>query len=141
MKSTKKVILAATLFLMMGLSVSAQSRKAAERPRLDPEKETTQLVEKLDLSQKQADKVKKINQDFAKKMEQARTAKEDGRPASRETMAQLHREKTDKMKAVLSKKQYEAYEKVYAEKGKQMRQKATGEKHPAESKTRTGTRR
>lgn len=136
MKTTMKMFLAAALFLMMGLSVNAQSRKAPDRSENRPDKETAELVKELDLSDKQAAQVKKIHQDFGEKMEKARKNNDGDREDMREHMAKMEKEKNAEMKTVLSKEQYKKYEELHAEKRKQAKGKAPSE----ERRTRTGTR-
>jgi Spy/CpxP family protein refolding chaperone len=136
MKTTMKMFLAAALFLMMGLSVNAQSRKAPDRSENRPDKETADLVKELDLSDKQAAQVKKIHQDFGEKMEKARKNNDGDREDMREHMAKMEKEKNAEMKTVLSKEQYKKYEELHAEKRKQAKGKAPS----GERRTRTGTR-
>lgn len=134
MKSTMKGFLTVAFLLVMAFSVNAQSRKAADKtedkanienyqgrkgtdkPEDKADIETHRMKEKLDLSDKQAEKVKKINLEYAQKLEKARQEKDGDREQMQNMTAKIHQEKADKMKAVLSKEQYQKFEKMHSDK-------------------------
>ena len=129
MKSLSKFLAIATLFFVFSFSANAQ-RSERGRMNADPtemaERQTTQMVEKLNLDEVQTAKVKKINLAYAQKMHEAREDNKGNRNAMKEIETAIKNEKAIEMKTVLTGKQYKTFEKMQTEQNNRKRQKGGG---------------
>lgn len=106
----------AALFFLAGTAMAQDSLKTAEgRAKATSQKMKT----KLNLSDDQYNKVYEINLKYAKQNETIMQGSED-RMEKFKTMRKQNEEKDKEFKAVLTKEQYEEYEKIQ----KEMRQEA-----------------
>ena len=111
------------LLLTLGLSVATTSLLAQQggsgrgaEPAQRAEMQTTRMKEDLGLSDKQAEKVKAINEKYANKMKEMREASRDGdRQAMRENMSVLRKEQTEELKTVLTSEQFEKWQQLQNE--------------------------
>ena len=82
------------------------------------EKETTQMVEKLNLDEVQTVKIKEINLTFAKKKQEAKDENKGNKEAIKIITEAINNEKNAEIKQVLTDEQFKTYEELQAKKTK-----------------------
>lgn len=115
MKNTTKIILPLILLLAFSQITLAQRGRRGGDPQKRAERQTQQMVEKLSLSEAQAEKIKTVNMDMAKKMQEAFANADGDREAMRENMQAIREEHKTELKKYLTSEQLETWETVEAE--------------------------
>ena len=109
---------------ILSLSFTACSSQEERRARWSPEERAKQLKERLDLTDVQADSIKKIFMETDQKMRKLRESfSREERGAMREQMMSIREEIDSRIKAVLFEDQIEEYEKFREEQRENMRQR------------------
>lgn len=114
-----------SLLMFLALNLSAQAGPGAGGPgggRMDPaeraEKQTQMMIDSLDLSTAQAQKVREINKKYAEKNREAfQAARENGggdREAVRTAMQALRKAQEDELKAILTEDQWAEWQLIRA---------------------------
>ena len=83
------------------------------------------MIEKLNLSEVQAAKVKELNLTYAKKMHEAQQENKGNRNAMKEIRASIDNNKNAELKQVLTTEQFKSYEEMLAKKGKKKGRKGS----------------
>lgn len=136
MKTTKKICSFVLLLFMTISSIQAQKGNWNADPADQAKRQTTEMTEKLSLSEKQAEKVGEINLEYAYKMKEARDANQDDDwSAKRETMRQIRKDQNADLKNVMTAAQFEQWEKIQAERRSQRRGRSGKDGPRSEDKT------
>ena len=128
MKSLSKFLAIATLLFAFSFAANAQRGERGGKnadPTKMAERQTTQMVEKLNLDEVQASKVKELNLTYAKKMHEAQEENKGNRDAMKEIRASIDSEKNAKLKQVLTTEQFKSYEDILAKRGKKKGRKGS----------------
>ncbi|MEM9820367.1 MAG: DUF4890 domain-containing protein [Bacteroidota bacterium] len=115
MKNTTKFVLSLILLLAFSQITMAQRGRRGGDPQKRAERQTQQMVEQLSLSEAQAAKVKTVNMEMAKKMQEAFASAEGDRKAMRETMQTIREEHKTELKKYLTSEQFASWEKIQEE--------------------------
>jgi len=126
MNLTKKIIATLTFAFLMILTLQAQpTRGEGGRRGGDPteraNRQSERMIEQLDLSAAQGEKIKTANLKFAEKMKTMRTEimeSGEGREGMRAKMKALREEQKTELKKYLTAEQVEKWEKIEAERPK-----------------------
>lgn len=108
MKLLSKVLVATTLLLALNFSATAQ-RGGAPNSEQMAERETTRMVEKLNLDDAQTAKVQELNLKYANKVIDARQENKGNREAMQQLKTTIDTEKAADMKLVLNEEQFNTY--------------------------------
>lgn len=118
MKSSIKFLAVIALFFTVNFTAFAQQRGEPLDPEQMAEKQTAQMVEKLDLDEAQASKVKEINLIYAKRMQEAHEDNRDNREAMKEIRTAIESEKSADLSLILTDDQLKAYQDMEQNRGK-----------------------
>ena len=127
MQMTKKIAFTFVLAFLALSSLEAQRPEGGGRQGGDPKEranqQTDRMIDALDLSAAQGEKIRALNLAFADKMLAARTeAREAGDWESmRETMRTMRKEQNEKMKKYLTAEQVTKWEAILAERANRPR--------------------
>lgn len=129
MKSLSMFLAIATLSFAFSFTANAQrGNRQPPNPEQMAERQTSQMVEKLNLDEVQTAKVKEINLTFAKKMHEVREENKDNRDAMKEIVTAVENEKAAEMKTVLTAKQYKTFENMQNEQTGRKGRKGSGKR-------------
>jgi len=138
MKNITKIILPLILLLAFSQITMAQRGRRGGDPQKRAERQTQQMVEKLSLSEAQAEKVKTVNMNMATKMQEAFANAEGDRGAMRETMQAIREEHKTELKKYLTSEQFETWETMQSERrGKRKDRGKRGQKPEKEKENGT----
>ena len=137
MQVSKKIILSFVLALLAFSTIQAQRPEGGRRggdPKERANQQTDRMIESLDLSAAQGEKIRALNLEYADKMVVARKeAMESGDRASmRTTMQTIRKEQNEKMKKYLTAEQVTKWEEILAE--RQDRPRGEGRKRGSKGK-------
>jgi len=126
MQFTKKIAVTFVFALLTFCALYAQRSEGGGRgddPKERANQQTDRMIEALDLSTAQGEKIRTLNLEFADKMLAARTeARESGdRESMRETMQTMRKEQNEKMKKYLTAEQVTKWEQILAERANRPR--------------------
>lgn len=113
-KSISKVVLP-LLLVLLTVNLSMAQRGQRGNPEKRMEKQTEMMVEKLSLSTAQAEKVKEVNLNMAKKMQAIFENSEGDRASRRTAMEQIRAEHQVELKKYLTAEQFAEWEKIEEE--------------------------
>lgn len=114
MKKLLFYILSIQLILTINSAVMAQQgggRRGNMEPKEFAERQTNQMKESLELSDKQLPKIEALNLKYAEKMKAARDEAGDDRDAMRSSMTAMMKEKDVVLKQILTEEQWTKFEK------------------------------
>ena len=111
----QRFLLLSTFLLTLSFSINAQPGRHFGTPEEMAEKQTAQMLEKLDLSEEQTVLVREINLANALKVHKAREEAAGDFAQMRPLMQALREEKNAHLKAILTKKQFRKWEAIQAE--------------------------
>jgi len=116
MKHAIKISLMA-LLVLAGTAVFAQPGDGGRmmNPEQRAEQQTTQMTEKLALSEAQAAKVKEINLKYAKQAQEAREKASGDREAMRNAMTTMRQEQDKELQTVTTQEQWDQWTKAREE--------------------------
>lgn len=117
MKSSIKFLAIVALFFSVNFTAFAQQRGQPLDAEQMAEKQTTQMVEKLNLDEAQTSKVKAINLIYAKRMQEAHEDNKDNREAMKEVRTAINAEKSADLSLVLTDDQFKAYQELEQDRG------------------------
>lgn len=114
MKSSIKLFASIALIFTFCFVANAQRGGQKLSPEEMAEKETTQMVEKLNLDEVQTVKIKEINLTFAKKKQEAKDENKGNKEAIKVITEAINNEKIAEVKQILTDEQFKDYEALIA---------------------------
>ncbi|MFT4758771.1 MAG: hypothetical protein ACI9XO_001472 [Paraglaciecola sp.] len=118
MKLSIKFFAAFALLLVLNFTATAQRGGKKMNADQMAERQTTHMVEKLNLDERQAAKVQELNLKYANKVLAAKKNNEGTREAMQPVRKAIETKKSAEMKLVLNAEQFEQYSKMQQKRGK-----------------------
>ena len=117
MKFTISSLFVASILLFSNCTNAQQVQRPGGDPVSMADKQTSEMISPLDLTQDQTNKVKEINLKYIKKTQQLREQLRGNKSTAQTLRTTLNNEKNAEMKLVLTEDQYKKYESMMVEIG------------------------